>query len=251
MIKAQATLEMIISVGFLLLIFTIVVMMALDKSTQSSELKTFLDAKRIGESIRDNVNMISQQGPGYYKYFSVPLQLHGGYDYNITINGSVMELSWADKAWATQLMNADTRIYSLDKGTLKRNKVLNDGGIIEISGHRPNLLPDCSSVAVSSDPTMMNVTFDVINDAHVGTNTTITAAFRQICGGVYETPFFATAPEIDAFSKIEVMLNYTIQCAVNSTQNKINIKVDYDAVIPEGIVMEGIESDNECNATIA
>jgi hypothetical protein len=240
MTKGQATLEMIISVSFLVLIFLIIVLLALNKSTESSQLKSYLDAKRIGESVRDNINMISQQGPGYYKYFSVPEEIHGSYEYNITISQNVLEVMWADQTWSTQLITPDVRVYSLDKGLTKLNKVMDRDGVIEITGHRPNLRPDCGSLNITSDGTMMNVTFDILNDAHVGDSNVTSASFSQICGGA--VPELVQTPPIPAFDRVKVFLNYTIQCLPLSS---FSLRADYGSELSEGI-----ESDNECNATV-
>ena len=242
MMKAQATLEMIVSVGLLLLIFIILSIMALEKSTDSSELKTFLDVKRTGESMKDNINMISQQGPGYYKYFSLPERTFGDYEYNVTIYKNILEILWADRLWSTQLMTTNVTVYSLDKGLAKRNRIMNDNGVIEITGHRPNLKPDCNTLNITVNGTTINATFEVLNDAHVDDSNVTYTGFTQICGGVYNETVTVPMAEIPAFGRILINLNYTEQCA----SSEFSIRADYN-----NQVLEGIESDNECNATVA
>ena len=238
---AQATLELIVSFGFLLIIFAIVAALALSKSTQSSELKSYLDAKRIGESVKDNINMISQQGSGYFKYFSLPERVHGEYDYNVSFGGNILDLSWAEKSWSTQLMTANVKLYSLDKGSSKLNRIFNNEGVIEITGYRPNLKPDCDSLNITSDGTMINVSFAVHNDAHVDDLNVTNTAFTQLCGAAGIVALASTSP-IPAFSRTMVSLNYTLACP----SMKFNVKSDYD-----NRIAEGKESDNECNVTVS
>ncbi|MCX6694695.1 MAG: hypothetical protein NTU61_00145, partial [Candidatus Altiarchaeota archaeon] len=207
--KAQAALEMIVSVVFLVLIFLVVAILALEKSTESSELKTYLDAKRIGESVKDNVNMISQQGPGYYKYFSVPEQIHGGYSYNLSFGSTGLDVVWGEPAWSTKLLTPNVVVSSIDYGLTKSNRIMNRGGRIEISGHRPNLVPVCDTISTVSDGTIVNITFEVINDAHVDDVNTTRTYLVQTYGGTSYAMRFGDTPEIPAFGKVMVFVNDT------------------------------------------
>ncbi len=126
--SGQAGLELIVTVMFLLLIFVILVAYAVEKNREANEIKMFLDAMRIANSAADNVNMIAQQGDGYYKYFTLPESLFGGEEYNITTYENVVEISWGSYRWATQVVTANIT-GNFSKGT---NKVTNMGGVIYI-----------------------------------------------------------------------------------------------------------------------
>jgi len=240
--KAQVALELIVSIAFLILVLIVVSAMALEKNIESRELKTLLDVKRVGVSLKDNIDMISQQGHGYYKYFSIPETVHGDYDYNVTVSNNILEITWADKVWSTQLNTPDVVIYSLDKGGNRLNRVMDRGGVIEITGDRPNLKPLCDSIRLSSDGFLLNVSFDVVNDAHVGDGVSTTTALTQVVGGTsYGLKTVLTSP-IPAYGKTTVSLNDTDHGAGQTT---FIVGVDYS-----GDVLEGIESDNECNLTV-
>lgn len=149
--RGQFSLEVIITLGFLLLVFILVSLLVRDKIGESSEIQSFLDARRIVEHITVNVNMISEQGPGYYRYFSLPSLLRGGFSYDVNAYGNLIGLSWDSKTWSKQTLSQNVTIVCLDKGLDKRNYVFNTaGGNIEIICDRPNLAPVSGSISLDN-----------------------------------------------------------------------------------------------------
>jgi len=132
--KGQTSIELIISLGFLILTFAIIVILAYDKTSESAEIKVYMDVKRIGESIKDNINTVSEQGPGYYKYFSIPSRIRGFYDYNVSIYGNMLHISWDHRLspYTTHLISANVTLLELEKGANNRNCIMNDNGLIKI-----------------------------------------------------------------------------------------------------------------------
>ena len=63
---------MIVTLGFVIIVFGIILLLILDKTSKSNELKMYSSANDILDTVADNVNSISRGGSGYYRYFSVP-----------------------------------------------------------------------------------------------------------------------------------------------------------------------------------
>ncbi|MFC2162834.1 hypothetical protein ACFLRF_04060 [Candidatus Altiarchaeota archaeon] len=130
----QSALELMVSFMFLLMTFAIVILIAVDKTGESNEIKMFLDAKRIGESLKDNINTVSGQGSGYYRYFSIPEHIRGHYDYNVSVIGNTLYLYWDHRLspYSIQLATSDVSIINLKQGLDGENCVINDGGAVKI-----------------------------------------------------------------------------------------------------------------------
>jgi hypothetical protein len=161
--RGQSGLELIVGIAFILMVFYVIVIIAQDKTQESSDTKTFLDARRIAESVKDNINMISEQGPGYYSYFSLPAQIQGGYDYNLSIRGNTIELMWADRTWTANLLTSNITVYCLSLGTDTKNRIMHSPSGIEVACNLPNLRLAPGSLRFAENYT----TFTVWNDAHV------------------------------------------------------------------------------------
>jgi len=78
--RGQASIEMIITIGIILIICLIFSQMRI---RESNEYTMFLDAKRVCKSVADNIDTIAEQGPGYYRYISIPNTIKGGHEYDI------------------------------------------------------------------------------------------------------------------------------------------------------------------------
>jgi len=160
----QSGLEFVMGFGFLLLTLLIAISISTQKTGESAKLKTAIDAQRIGTSIKDNINAISQQGPGFSKYFSVPNRIQGGFDYDIHINSNVLELTWVENSWSTYLISSNISYHCISKGFDKKNRVkYHDDGTLEVSCHLPNVRADMRTHRVYENYT----TIEIENDAHV------------------------------------------------------------------------------------
>ena len=165
----QAAMEYILVVGFLMLIFMGVLLIIYEKNSEIVQTKVFLDAKKISNSIVTNINTISVQGSGYYRYFTVPEKLYGDNDYEIAIYGNSVELRWGIEpfTWSKSPITANVHGY-LVKG---ENKVINCGGIIYVG--RPPI--SCEAALVNVPP---NVTIthpgegEILNCAKISINGT-------------------------------------------------------------------------------
>lgn len=169
--KGQTTVEMIVVVGFVLLLFTVILLVAHRKTVDSNDFKMQLDAKRVANSIADNINAIAEQGHGYYRFFTLPEYLFGGTDYDVEVYGSFVEVNWTnrygDQSYITQIVTSNASKYCLEMNESKPNKVFNYNERVLLTCSRVDLMPvedsfepeDFKAQAGSS----FNVSFEVFN----------------------------------------------------------------------------------------
>jgi hypothetical protein len=138
--KGQTSLEMIISIMFVLFILVIISLFANERNGEAERIKLKIDAKRVASSLADNINNIAIQGPGFYRYFSLPDTLYGITEYNLSTYQDFLEISAADYVWSTQTVSSNITTYCMDKGPFKRNKVYNDADRINIICNKPELI---------------------------------------------------------------------------------------------------------------
>lgn len=230
--KAQVSMELMTALGIILLILVVITLYSMEKSKESKDLRTFIDAKRVCNSIAENLDMIQQQGRGYYKYFTVPERIEGNYDYNITINKNVVEVAWGERAWAVTTIASNVTVYCIDYGLNQTNRIRNEGNHLSITCYRPNLRPLESSLRHWESGGNVTVSVKVENDGHAsspGFNVSIDSAIVQVSG-------------LEPYQKADV--NHTIENFPTGGYT-ILITADYG-----NQVKESVESDNTVNHTI-
>ncbi|ODS42006.1 MAG: hypothetical protein MSIBF_01260 [Candidatus Altiarchaeales archaeon IMC4] len=232
--RAQSGLELIISVGFVILLFIVILLFGIDKTRWSNDFRTLLDAKMVCNSVVDNVNMISLAGSGYYRHFSIPAAIHGGNDYNITIDGRRVEISWDTGRWSAQAVTSNITVFCLDYGLENRNTVFNRDGVILVGCNRPDLF----------------VAGETLTPKIAGLNTTVSAKVDVLNFGPHDAGAFnvtlnnesvnVAGLAADTLVTVSANLNLTVACNYS-----VNILVDsgYN-------VTESIESDNVYNGSI-
>jgi hypothetical protein len=227
-VSGQIGLELIVGIGLIMLIFSTVVIIVIDKTAESSSLKTYLDARRVATSVKDNVDMISQQGPGYYKYFSVPEELYGGFEYNLSLSGNLLEVTWAENTWSTKVLSSNVSVYCMSKGAGVSNRIYYGENGLELTCHRPNLKVVAPSLVI--DRVVNSTIVDVWNDAHVD-SPGFTARFET---NSTPSPLFIdrNVSGLAAGDRMRFQFN-------RSLTDYVSIYVDYHSV-----VNESIESDN-------
>lgn len=129
----QGTPEFSVVVGFVVLIFLIIVLVVFQKQSEAFNFQVSIDAKKVTTTIADNINMLAQNGHGYYRYFSVPEQLYGLTNYTINVDGNSLWISYLDETWSVQLLTNDIAILNLTKGEDKQNCAINLNGHITIN----------------------------------------------------------------------------------------------------------------------
>ena len=228
--RGQSGIEFITGVALILLVFVVVVVMVIDKTAETSRVKTLIDSQRVAVSFRDNINMINEEGPGYYAYFTAPAMLHGGYDYELIVRNNVLEIVWDDNAWSTKVIPTNVTVYCLDKGYTAQNRIFYGPNGIEVTCNRPNLKVLPGTLVLTPGKT----TVDVINDAHVDAG-----GFRSRLQ-TNSTP----SASVVATSGLPAGETTTLEFSLDS-KNYTYVAVDY---FDE--VNESIESDNIMNVTL-
>jgi len=149
--RSQGTPEYMMAISFMLLVFLFVTFMMIEKQNESYDFKVFLDAKRVGGSVADNINTIAQQGHGYYRYISVPEKLYGELNYDILVGGAFLEINWSNQNWAANLITSNVTLIQLEKGEDMQNCVYNYEGNVIVNDVCGNLDLGCGRVQ-SCDP---------------------------------------------------------------------------------------------------
>lgn len=175
--RGQVSLELITTVAFVLFIFLIVLSLALEKNSLANNIKLYLDARSVAESFASNVNTISQQSSGYYRYVSFPSYLYGGVDYNVSSAKNFISIEYRGSEWVTQTLAANITIHCLSKGRDYANRFENSGGAVVVTCHKPNLVFAENSFKASSftagENTMISV--KIKDRSHVSASSFIVA----------------------------------------------------------------------------
>ena len=229
--KGQVGLELIVALIIILIILILITAYSIDRATESNDMRTFLDAKRVATSVATNLDSIQEQGKGYFKYFTIPEKLYGNYDYNVSIGNNVVDVSWESRAWAVETLAANVTVYCLDYGENEINRVLNKGGYLVVTCNRPNLRLIPESLQYWNISQNVTVSFDVENEGHVASPgfDVLIDSDRRVFSGL--------AP----YERIGV--NHTLQ----------NVTSGYVVVIradPDNLIEESIEGDNNASMTI-
>jgi len=125
--------EFTVVVGFVMLIFLVLLMMAFQKQSESYDLQVFLDAKKVVSIVVSNIDMISQNGNGYYRYFSVPSQLYGYTDYGLEISENFLWINYSGMTYSAPLITNNVTIVDLVKGENETNCIQNINGKITLN----------------------------------------------------------------------------------------------------------------------
>ncbi len=248
--RGQTTIEMIVVVGLILLLFSTVLVIAHRKTVESNNFKLMLDAKRVAQSVADNINTIAEQGPGYYRHFTLTPYLFGGHEYNISIYGNFVEITWEgtneEQRWSTQVVTANVTEYCLDKGGDTKNKVFNYDERILLTCNRADIMVVEGSfkpgTAVSG--TDVTVSIDVLSYGVLDVSEKFNVTFTFI-----NSSWWSDSREIDG-----LMVDKTI--TVNATIPSLKTGFpagDYNVVIyadPGMLLNESYTGDNLYNATL-
>ncbi len=131
--KGQGSPEFNVIIGFVMLIFMVVLLIVFQKQEESYQFQVLLDAKAVSRTLAGNINVISQNGNGYSKYFSVPSYLHGPTRYEVQISGNFLFLNYSGTGLMTPLITDNVSIIQLEKGEHLENCVMNEGGEVVIN----------------------------------------------------------------------------------------------------------------------
>lgn len=130
--RGQGSPEFTVVVGFVMLMFLVILLVVFQKQAETYNLQVFIDAKKVASTIASNIDMISQNGHGYYRYFSIPEQLYGYTDYNVSVDGNFLWIDYAGNTYSTELITNKVTIMNLTKGETEMNCIINLNGNITI-----------------------------------------------------------------------------------------------------------------------
>lgn len=236
------SLEFLAGVGFLLFVFLMFTLLAYQKSSQSTELKSYLHAKSICKNFANDINTIAEQGSSYFKYFILPEKIAGNYEYNFSVYANRVEISWDSRQspYSLPVETQNLTIYCLDKEEGKKNKILNQNERILVTCYRADLKPLAESFApeeVSAGETI-NLSIKVKNSG-------------VLSSGDF-TVLFNLEPinlSLDPEERKEIKVEYIAPSAVGNYT--IPVIVDSGGEVEDGgEVEESIETDNSLNITL-
>jgi len=102
--KAQASIELLITLSLTLLIFIIISFVIFQKFNATTDMKFDMRGQRIANSIAENINEIAIVGDGYSHYFTLPGDIQGlPYMIRFYANESIVEVNTLDMTWASSL----------------------------------------------------------------------------------------------------------------------------------------------------
>jgi hypothetical protein len=81
--RCQASIELMVVVGVLLMIFILVGVLVYRSYVKTTDLETYIFGTRLTNHIADNINSLNAVGEGYSNVFTVPPLMQGGQSYTI------------------------------------------------------------------------------------------------------------------------------------------------------------------------
>lgn len=250
--RGQTTVEMMVVMGLLLVIFTLVLLMVYTKTVESNDFKLQLDAKRVAQSVADNINNIAQQGDGYYRFYELPLYLLVDEDYNLSVYGNFVEINWTNRygeqRYSVQLVTANVSAYCFTKGGGQLNKVFNYKERILLTCNRSDLMLVEDSFNPSSflGKRPFNISIEVFNYGVLPTNQPVDVSFTLI----NLTGHIALSGSDDGGGSVldadsRSLRRIIVPPSIKPGIYNVSIRAD-----PANLIEESTEEDNWYNATI-
>jgi len=143
--KAQTSVEFMVVLGIVLVIFIIMGIVIFQKMAVSSGFKLESHGKRVLYSIAENINEMASVGDGYHKCVTLPGELYGGRLYQVLVypDEATVFLETGDMIWSAPIatMNVSCSIAppcALNTtGTPIDVWVSNEGGLVVLGNHGP------------------------------------------------------------------------------------------------------------------
>jgi len=129
--KAEVSIEFIVLVGLMLLIFTFMVMVIGLKNQDITETMIYSDAQRIADTIASEINTASRI-EGYYREFDIPEKIANVEDYHVDINKDfrIVQVKWGSNENKVSTIVTENVTGIPEPGT---NMIRNNEGEIEIT----------------------------------------------------------------------------------------------------------------------
>lgn len=102
--KAQASMEFLITMSLILLIFSIISFVIFQKFNSTTYMKFDIEGQDTAKSVAEGINAMAIAGDGYYLYLTLPGDIQGmPYTVSFYVNESMLELSALDMTWSSPL----------------------------------------------------------------------------------------------------------------------------------------------------
>lgn len=105
--KAQSSLEFLVMVTFLLMIFALFYGSLVSRNSQLAEDRRAMQALLAAEDAAYEINTAIIEGHGYAKNFTLPADLYGE-NYSITVEPGLVFVDWAQNSRFASVMLADS-----------------------------------------------------------------------------------------------------------------------------------------------
>ncbi len=100
--KLQTSIEFVIMLGFVLLFFSVFLIIVQGNTRSNLEQKNNLIARGIAEEVQDEVNLALEASEGYSREFELPNKI-GAIDYDVNIIDEMVYLNTSDNSIALAL----------------------------------------------------------------------------------------------------------------------------------------------------
>ncbi|NIM47567.1 MAG: hypothetical protein GTN40_05435 [Candidatus Aenigmarchaeota archaeon] len=129
--KSEVSIEFISLVGFILIIFIVILITVGLKNDEIAESTVFSDAQKIANLIANEINFAASI-EGYYREFTLPSKLIDNIEYNVSINTNLrfVEVKWNGKNAVSRIITEN--INGEVKPGLNRIRIKNDEGLVLI-----------------------------------------------------------------------------------------------------------------------
>jgi hypothetical protein len=131
--KGQGSPEFNVVISFVALAFLVVLILVFQKQNEAYDFQVFLEARKVTTRLADNINIISQNGHGYYKYFELTDYLYGLTPYDLEARGNFLWINYTDHTWSKPIITSNVTILKLDKGEDNINCIANEDGEVVIN----------------------------------------------------------------------------------------------------------------------
>jgi len=102
--KGQGAIELVVLLGGILFFFLVIFAIIQENILKKNEEKDFLVLQNVALSVREEINLASESSEGYFREFSIPLDILGR-DYEISLVENLINISMGNKVFYYTVSN--------------------------------------------------------------------------------------------------------------------------------------------------
>ena len=127
--KGEVSIEFVVLVGIILIIFTFMISVIGIKNQDITDSMIYSDAQRIANTIAYEINIASRV-EGYYSEFEIPEKIANIENYSVEIKKDfrIVQVKWGDNSEMSNIVTENVS-GNVNPGL---NKIRNEGGLITI-----------------------------------------------------------------------------------------------------------------------